>query len=88
MPLAEFAANNHIAESTGVTPFYANLGRHPRFLGDQLVEPERDVLRGPQKLDENDARDFATRMSAIHAKLRQELALAQSTQTDAANSKR
>jgi hypothetical protein len=31
LPLAEFARNNSVNATTGVTPFYANYGFHPRF---------------------------------------------------------
>ena len=31
LPLAEFAYNNSLHASTGVTPFFANYGLHPRF---------------------------------------------------------
>jgi hypothetical protein len=37
LPLAEFAANNVISETTGVSPFFANYGFNPR-LG---VEPSK-----------------------------------------------
>ena len=30
LPMAEFSANNHINESTGMTPFFADNGFHPR----------------------------------------------------------
>ena len=30
LPLAEFAMNNSVHTSTGMTPFYVNSGRHPR----------------------------------------------------------
>ena len=30
LPLVEFAFNSHINQSTGITPFFADLGRHPR----------------------------------------------------------
>jgi transposase InsO family protein len=36
LPMAQFALNNHVNASTGMSPFYANYGRHPRmsFLQD------------------------------------------------------
>jgi len=30
LPLAQFVCNNSVSASTGITPFWANLGRHPR----------------------------------------------------------
>jgi hypothetical protein len=39
LPVAEFAANNGISETTGMSPFFANYGFHPR-LG---VEPSTPV---------------------------------------------
>jgi len=34
LPLVEFALNNSISSTTGVTPFFAAYGRHPRFTLD------------------------------------------------------
>ena len=31
LPMSEFLANNHVSESTGVTPFFADNGFHPRM---------------------------------------------------------
>ena len=31
LPIAEFADNNSTASATGVTPFFANKGFHPRI---------------------------------------------------------
>lgn len=31
LPLAEFATNNHVSETTHLSPFEANYGRHPRM---------------------------------------------------------
>ena len=38
LPLAEFAANNAVSETTGVSPFFANYGFHPR-LGTEPTTP-------------------------------------------------
>jgi hypothetical protein len=39
LPLAEFAYNNALNETTGVSPFFANKGYHPNL----TVHPERDM---------------------------------------------
>jgi hypothetical protein len=87
LPMAEFAANNHVSESTGVTPFYANVGRHPRMVEEvsQGTSPSLQQRLALVKLDEVKARDFASRMLDLQARLRKSLALAQATYTDAAN---
>jgi hypothetical protein len=43
LPLAEFAYNNVINESTGQTPFYLNKGRHPRTLPTDPTSREGTV---------------------------------------------
>ena len=39
LPLAEFAYNNTLSATTGITPFFANKGYHPNL----TVHPERDL---------------------------------------------
>ena len=43
LPMAEFAANNHVSETTKCSPFFANYGRHPRM----GTEPARSLPTGP-----------------------------------------
>jgi hypothetical protein len=31
LPLAEFTANNHVSETTGLLPFFMNYGMHPKL---------------------------------------------------------
>ena len=38
LPVFEFAMNNAISSVTGITPFFANFGRHPRMADSLLVE--------------------------------------------------
>jgi hypothetical protein len=38
LPLAEIAANSIFSETTGLSPFFANYGFHPR-LGVEPIEP-------------------------------------------------
>ena len=85
LPDAEFAANNHVNVSTGMTPFFADHGYHPRT----GVEP-------PQSFDE-DATGRAELLSADKITARQEamtkwltdnLTWAQADQARHANSSR
>jgi hypothetical protein len=39
LPLGEFAYNNTLNDTTGVTPFFTNKGYHPSV----TVHPERDL---------------------------------------------
>lgn len=75
LPAAEFAANNHISETTQVSPFFANYGYHPRF----GVEPISVLPPMPskQRLDVQAADDFAARIQELHAHLREQMTLAQ-----------
>ena len=86
LPLAEFAINNHVSDSTRVTPFYANHGRHPRFTID-TSRPSK-AQSTPAKLDEAAAKEFASRMKDIHEALTEELTLAQEVQAETANQRR
>uniref|UniRef100_A0A670KGS1 Gypsy retrotransposon integrase-like protein 1 n=1 Tax=Podarcis muralis TaxID=64176 RepID=A0A670KGS1_PODMU len=67
LPLAEFAYNNTKHVSTGVTPFFANNGRHPRtFPGlERVGEGE------PQA-----AEALASELQEVHEQLRRQLELA------------
>jgi hypothetical protein len=80
LPLAEFAVNNAINESTKATPFFANYGYHPR-LGFEPVTPS-------QKPAAQDAEALAQKMEAIHEYLRSEICIAQARHEKYANRKR
>ncbi|KAI0992280.1 hypothetical protein K3495_g15906, partial [Podosphaera aphanis] len=80
LPMAEFAANNHISTSTQVTPFLANYGFHPKFTIDIKPSP-----RSPPSLD---AKSFALRMRDLHDHIRCNIRIAQDRQEQAVNSKR
>lgn len=83
LPLAEFAINNHRSETTGVSPFYAVYGQHPR-LGN---EPPEGVRKLPQKqqLDVAAADRFAEWMTKLTENLRNEMDMAQSQHAEQAN---
>jgi len=44
LPLAEFAYNNAPSDTTGVSPFFANKGYHPKL----SVHPERAISHPPE----------------------------------------
>ncbi|KAE9332908.1 hypothetical protein PF008_g14713 [Phytophthora fragariae] len=52
LPTVEFALNNTVHASTGLTPFYVNYGRHPRV--PALLGMERSIPQGGAD-DENDS---------------------------------
>ena len=73
LPLVEFAANNYTSELTRVTPFYTNKGRHPRFTATTAPNGSKvdsEKVTGPKKLEREQARNFATRLADLYAKLR------------------
>ena len=59
LPMAEFAHNNRQHSSTGKSPFFVNLGRHPNIHGerekstkrvpevDEFVQKQQGKLKGP-----------------------------------------
>jgi transposase InsO family protein len=58
LPLAEFTANNSPSETTGLTPFFANYGWHPR-MGTEPGGPRPPEMT-PQQLREYEAANFYT----------------------------
>jgi hypothetical protein len=64
LPLAEFAANNAVHESTRVSPFFANRGFHPRM----SFGPPRPVpARATRPITESNIRgnEFAAKIEEI-----------------------
>ena len=59
LPLAEFAANNQASEATGMSPFFASHGYHPRATTDLI--PLADPVAG-----DIDALAAATALQEIH----------------------
>ena len=72
IPDAEFTANNHVNESTGMTPFFADHGYHPRT-GAEPPRPE-DSTRNPAI---EAADQLVRRTEAIRQRLQDEIAWAQ-----------
>ena len=78
--------NNHVNDSTGVSPFFANTGRHPKMTLD--LPALKMATSGPAKLEQEVARDFAKTLTNLHTQLRLQLQQLQLQQTDLANKKR
>lgn len=87
LPLAEFAARNVINDSTGMSPFFANAGYHPRM----SFGPPRPIPHPVSKdvaVRKNEGNDFVAKMKGITEVLRTNLLSAQASQEQFANAKR
>ena len=85
LPAAQFAINNHVSETTKVTPFFALYGTHPRM----GVEPAKyTAVTAKQLQDVKSANDFADRMEALHQYLREQMTFAQARYEEQANKDR
>ena len=86
LPAAQFAINNHVSETTKVTPFFALYGTNPR-MGIEPVKTSTAVT-AKQLLDVNSANDFASKMEALHQHLREQMTFAQARYEEQANKDR
>jgi len=66
LPLAEFAYNNTLSATTGITPFFANKGYHLNL----MVHPEHDLASVCTC-------DFVTDLNELHQQLGKHIAIAQ-----------
>jgi hypothetical protein len=84
LALVEFAYNNSIQASTGVTPFFANYGQHPST-------PTSLLLKKPDNLETSNvaaAEDFVNKMNSIISIIQDRLRLAQDRQSKYVDKKR
>ena len=84
LPLAEFACNNQVNESTKVSPFFANYGYHPR-LGIEPSQPCPPKLSRQQREEFFNASSIANRYQQITEHLRANIEFAQERQEYFAN---
>jgi hypothetical protein len=85
LPMAEFTANNAVSETTQVSPFFANSGQHPRM----GFEPPTEITRPAyQRLQAQEANQFAARMLELTEYLTNEMRWAQAVYEDTANRRR
>jgi len=66
LPLVEFAYNNALSATTGVSPFFANKGYHLNI----TVHPKRDIASSR-------AHDFAVDLDELQSTLKTEISAAQ-----------
>lgn len=78
LPLAEFCCNNNTNASTGVSPFFASFGHHPRM----NFAPESEFIE-PRNYP-----DFTKRMESLVKFCNEQITLAQAYQSTYANEKR
>ncbi|KAE8826953.1 hypothetical protein HRS9139_08125 [Pyrenophora teres f. teres] len=87
LPIAEFQANDTVNSSTGMTPFFADLGYHPRSgihpqenIETDLPRPTRDqIVRADEMMNSN---------ADLVAHLKEQLRWAQQEQSAQANTSR
>ncbi len=87
LPLAEFACNNQVNDSTGISPFFANYGFHPRM----GVEPSFPCPPQTSKASREEffnANSIADRFQKILDFVKSNITLAQETQEKYANQSR
>jgi hypothetical protein len=77
LSMAEFSYNNSVSAATGVTPFFANYGYHPRY--DLVLAPGQD-LPAPETLQ-----DYSDKMQSLQEHLQAEIALSQSVYSEQAD---
>ena len=82
LTLAEFCFNNHVNSSTGITPFFASFGHHPRL----DFRPESEMIT--TKPTDRDVPEFASRMKKILQRCKENITLAQEFQATYANERR
>src|SRR3979411_583979 len=75
--LAEFAGNNQVSDTTTLSPFFANLGYHPRCDFELEIRVDNP--------EEREAQTAAERLELIHEVARTEMRYAQMRQTEGAD---
>jgi hypothetical protein len=76
--MAQFALNNHVNASIGISPFYANYGRHPRMSFLQAIP--QPAATSAQKRLIDDADTFTRHMDNVLTEMRAAATLAQAKQ--------
>jgi hypothetical protein len=74
LPMAEFAAKNHVSKTTGISPFFVNYGLNPK------MDFKPDIRIDNHK--ESQAQGLAECLSDIHNLIRSEMSFAQGRQQE------
>ena len=86
LTMAEFSYNNIVSSSTGITPFFAMYGDHPRYKNPVYrIEGPLTDTRSPTPTE---LKEFAERLSSLNAYLRSEMSWAQAVYSDQADNHR
>ena len=85
LPIAEFADNNSIASTTGVTPFFANKGFHPRM---SFSPPADAGSTARERIQYAKANDIADHMTRVLDFITKQSVVSRRRITDQANRKR
>jgi hypothetical protein len=85
LPLAEFCVNNATSSATGVSPFFANYGQHPRIGFEPAQYSSQDSVSPRLQIERTAANEFADRMAKIEHFLQSEMQRTQAKQEDNAN---
>jgi hypothetical protein len=84
LPFAEFAGNNATSETTGVSPFFANYGFHPR-MGIEPQKPPPPGISDHERKEYFKANELADRFKAIIDQVQAFSRIAQARYEDNAN---
>src|SRR5690606_18002120 len=80
LTMAECCHNNTVSSTTGVTPFFANYGYHPRY---EIFPNQNLPLSTPEIIG-----DYVAQLAKLEDLLRSEMTLAQATYVEHANKRR
>ena len=84
LTMAEFAYNNTISATTGITPFFALYGQHPRYIIRNKTGPGKtNDLPTPAALQE-----WANQLDQLNSYLKSEMVYAQAIQSEQADKDR
>ena len=75
--MAEFAYNNTISTTTGITPFFALYGQHPRYVINPVQNPDQTPN---QTLIPTALKEWAYQLGKLNLYLKSEMTYAQALQ--------